>query len=172
MVLYLGCDPGADGAVVGLECGFADSSVIRTKVLRLKGLSRETLWSWLRKTSSEYTCYAVLEQILPSGISGASKSSFAKLYGSFCDLRAFLIAAGIPTEEVLARDWLREFGVSVRKKGESVSHWKRRHKDCAQSLMNGREITVSAADGWLLAERCRRARNDLLTGGTRDGEAA
>lgn len=169
MIMYLGCDPGADGAIVGLVCNFAENIVVDAMTHRLHKETTVNTLNWLRRLKTEYTdCYTVLEKILPGGIFGASKASFAKLYGSFRELRALFIAAGIHTEEVTAQVWLREFAIQPRKKGESTSHWKGRHKDAAQSLFNGREITKSACDSWLIAEYCRRLRNDLLTGG-KDG---
>ena len=85
-----------------------------------------------------------------------SAFTFGQNYGG---LRMALTASGIPWEPVPPSSWLREMKLT-KKPGESETQWKNRHKGMAQRLWPGVTVTHFVADAMLLAEVCRRSRQE------------
>ena len=81
-----------------------------------------------------------------------SMFNFGKSYGN---LEAFLVAAAIPFERVTPSVWQREFGL-IKKKGETHTQKKNRHKSLAQELFPSVKVTHAVADALLIAEYGRR----------------
>lgn len=177
MSVYVGVDPGADGGIVAIDKLGRPLRWLEMKVGR--GNKRATrdrveVYGWIVHCVADYdrvlpTVNITIERIDASGIHGAGKASFAKLYGSFCELRAFLIASTVNRHvdivETPAREWLREFPIEPRKKGESTAHWKGRHRDCARALFKDGSISTSLCDSYLIAEYARRSHLNILRGG-------
>lgn len=152
---WIGIDPGTDGGAVCQH----DNPTYPPYYFEMGGNTRESAYDWLRRLADRAEgIFAVLEEIQPA-IFGVQKASMSKLYGSFAEWRAFLIACGVPHEVIPARTWLRGFPIEPRKKGESVQHWKVRHRDCARALYKSGSISTSMSDAYLLAEVCCRSRS-------------
>ena len=160
--VYLGIDPGASGGLAalwawGTECCTSPMPETETDT-----------WDWLRTKWGKYEAnpsvatvnivqrFAIIEKVhaMPgNGVSGMFK--FGQNYGF---LRACLIAAGIPFEDVDPRTWQKALGISSRKtrSGETKTQWKNRLKAKAQQLFPSEKVTLATADALLIAEYCRR----------------
>lgn len=125
--LYVGLDPGQSGGVSWLWQGkiyyepmpATERDIWNLIGWKIPGISNDT--------------YACIEWINPA-IPKISKSTMSKLYGSYMRLRAFLIAAEIPFEEVKPKDWQNSFGISPKGKAETTYRWKCRLSSKAQEL--------------------------------------
>lgn len=149
--LFLGVDPGASGGIAVLE---RLSGCVVTDTESLGNLSEKAIWDCIG-IYRDAEAFAVIEKV-PTAIFGVGKSSCSKLYGSFCQLRAFLVAAGIPFEEVPAVKWQKEMGIPKRKKNETKTKWKNRLKSHAERLFPRTKVTLSICDALLIAEYARR----------------
>jgi hypothetical protein len=145
---YFSIDPGAQGAAV-----IARKGEIRD-YLPLSGATARGIWDFISQCDLG-DATAVIEKV-PTAIFGAGKSSCSKLYGSFCELRAFLVAAQIPFEEVQATKWQKELGIPKRKKNETRTKWKNRLKSHAERLFPQIKVTLAICDALLISEYCRR----------------
>lgn len=158
---YVGADPGAEGGLVAQH----DDTEQHPYFYNLGKGSPEGALDWARNLVDKFdNVFAVVEQI-PRSIFGIRKGDMSLLYGSYRELRMALVSSGIPFEEAPVtppkRTWFREF-MSARKKGETLAHWKRRHRDCARILYDDGSITDQMSDAYLLAELCRRSRTGTL----------
>jgi hypothetical protein len=115
--------------------------------------------------------FAVIEQQTPrptrwfNGKTKTWQSSILRstcvLYGSYLQLRAFLISADISFQEVTPQKWQKAFGL-VKEKGEEPRAWKNRIKAKAQQLFPSQKVTLAVADALLIAEYNRRKRTGTL----------
>lgn len=166
----LGIDPGASGGFAILDVGLSTIST-----MRMPETERDR---WLAiKNSGASWC--VIEQLGPMPAirppsetltprqpyarnlalaprSEAMRGSVAnfKVGSSYGALRAFLIAAEIPFEQVVPRKWQTAIGCP-HIKGESRKDHKNRLKGRAQQLFPTAHITLATADAVLLAEYAR-----------------
>lgn len=119
--LYLGIDPGLSGGIAG---------VLRGRLIFAYSLpdSEYECWQLIRKIAdSGYPNnhhQAGIELISP-GFRGTGKSSMAKLYGSYMQLRGFLTAAGIGFDTLSSKKWQASLGVP-KLKTDSPDKWKRK----------------------------------------------
>lgn len=152
---YLGVDPGAGGGLALLN-GHRVGAVAMPASL-------PDLWEWLRWATGAGRVVACLEKVggwrsdNPAAGVGSAMFKFGASYGS---LEMGLVAAGIKFDRVPPVVWQRGVGVSPRKKGEGRTAYKNRLKARAQELFPGEAVTLATADALLLAEYCRRTRNE------------
>lgn len=149
---YMGIDPGGSGGLAVISHG---GLVIGCQ--KMPATERD-IWEWIVEASGNVR--AVIEYINPA-YQGTAKGSMAKLYGSYMQLRGYLVAAGIPFETALTRKWANRLGVHKSSKDESRTVWKNRLKAAAQSLFPQEKITLATADALLIAEYCRRIHNGI-----------
>lgn len=146
---YVGIDPGVGGSVVVLSPrGSKVQKILNTETLKDR-------LEFLRGIGSPRTVVGRIEEV-PTAIFGAGKSSCSKLYGSYRELAALLLAVGIAFEPVRPVVWQRGVGVPARKKGETATAWKNRLKGRAQALFPSEKVTLATADALLIAEFARR----------------
>lgn len=153
---FIGIDPGQSGGLVLLNPnGYVLASV---------GMPAEEtdLWQLLSLWSQDARVDGVkafLEKVRASPqMSKGSIWTFAQGVGT---LRAFLIAAEIPFEEVAPQKWQRFIGVldktGARALGDvNITEKKNRHKAKAAELFPNLTITHKIADALLIAEYGRR----------------
>lgn len=155
--MYLGVDPGMSGGMAAVTADGTGAYVSMPATER-------DVWEWFRQLAYEHahpsglatTTFAVIEKVhaMPgNGVSGMFK--FGQSYGF---LRACLIAAGIPFEEVTSQRWQKALNITPRDKrgGETSTQFKNRLKARAQQLFPNAKVTLATADALLLAEFCRR----------------
>jgi hypothetical protein len=153
--VYLGIDPGKDGAIVAID------ERDKVHVLTLGNSTEQQIWFWMGQWIN-MPGYAVIEQIVArptrfkQGAEWASSvlASTCYLYGSFCQLRAFLTAIEIPFEETIPQTWQKHYGMK-RGIGETDAHWKTRLRRRAEQMFPREQISKSAADAFLIAKYCR-----------------
>lgn len=140
-MIYLGVDPGASGAIVGIWPGGSIQHV------RNDGTEKDVS-EWLADVAGE-KCYATLEQVGAMPKQGVSSTfKFGRSYGF---LRGLLIAHRVPFETVTPAKWQGFLG--CRSKGD-----KNVTKAKAQELFPLNKWTHRTADAVLLAEYGRRLR--------------
>tara|TARA_E500000331_G_C17071391_1_gene632766 strand:+ start:219 stop:665 length:447 start_codon:yes stop_codon:yes gene_type:complete len=141
---YLGIDPGKSGAICSIDSGGNATVVTKTdKTYR-------DIWNKLNGIGD---CVAVIE--LVNAMPNQGVVSTFKFGESFGLLLGLLTAAGISFERVRPAVWCKEFGLK-KKKEESNTDWKNRHKQLAQELFPDVDVTHATADALLIAEYCRR----------------
>jgi len=139
MMIYLGVDPGASGAVAAID----DLGHV-VRVVKNCGTERDTFEAFIGYETSELI--AVIEQVHSMPEQGvASSFKFGQSYGF---LRGCLIGAGIRFSEVTPRQW--QMAMKCLTKGD-----KNVSKARAQQLFPREKITHATADALLLAEYCR-----------------
>ena len=152
----LGIDPGKSGGLVSICGGLLSITPMP--------VTERDLWNWFDSYQRHYiySPFAVIEWIHPA-IQGIGKAAMSKLYGNYMQLRGFLIAAGIPYEEVKPVEWQRFFSIPSRKKTETTYQWKDRLRGKAQQLFpelsiwgDSKAKQLVVCDALLIAEFCRR----------------
>lgn len=159
--IYLGIDPGASGGLA--EVGVS-SKRLYVKSTKMPDTEKD-LWNWVEERGIGLLemgdeVFAVIEKVhaMPgNGVSGMFK--FGQNYGF---LRACLIAASIPFEEVQPRAWQKALGIPPRDKDESGTVWKNRLKAKAQQLYPSVGVTLATADALLIATYCQRKQEGRL----------
>lgn len=145
----LGIDPGKSG-------GFAFVGDHILEVAKMPATDTE-LWVLVEGLASQVdVCY--IEHVHSMHGEGV-RSVFTFGYG-YGGLRMALVAAKVRTELVPPNVWCKSQGLR-RKKSESNTDWKNRHKELAQRLFPGlrSQITHHVADALLIADFGRRAEN-------------
>lgn len=138
MKVYLGVDPGKNGAITFL----IGDKVICTKIPETE---RDLLEAF--KVVGEHDAVALLEFVHSSPQMGVKSAfTFGQGYGA---LRMALTAAGIRWETVRPQEWQK--GLGCLSKGD-----KNVTKARAQSLFPNVKVNHSNADSLLIAEFCRR----------------
>jgi len=184
---YIGIDPGANGGLVLLNCkGYplewaampsAEREIFQAgaKKGKKKKASDEAraeaeteLWQLLHRWVIESTVRhgdgkpnikAAIERVRASRqMSKPSIWTFAQGVGT---LRGFLIAAGIPFEEVAPQKWQKFIGVRDKTGARdledvNITEKKNRHKEKAAKLFPMLNVTHKIADALLIAEYARR----------------
>ncbi len=180
--LYIGIDPGGNGGIAEVGPG-GDGKA------RNIACAEPILWNiikfWSPSAVTRVHAVAVLEKV-NTGFPGTSKSNMAKLYGSYRMLRAFLVAADIPFEEVYSYQWQKAMGIESRKphtgeekvkitKGKNKGKWrikrvggesdvefKNRLKAEAIRLFPSEKVTLATCDALLIATYCKRKHEGTL----------
>ena len=143
MTLFLGIDPGMNGAAVlithaqQVEC-----------VLKFKGATEKDISDWFAQESQYIKdLFAVIERVHSMPKQGiASTFKFGQSYGF---LRGMLISYGISFEAVTPGVWQRKLGC-LSKGDKNVT------KSAAQEKFPHEKVTHAVADALLIAEYCRR----------------
>lgn len=142
--LFVGIDPGANGAIAVLD------SIGRPIItIKLKDATPHDVWKQCTEHFAlrQGPVYAVLEKVASSPQMGVcSAFSFGAVAGM---LRAFLVAGDVPFEEVSPSKW--QGALNCRTKGE-----KNVSKAKAQELFPMVKVTHANADALLLAEYARK----------------
>lgn len=159
MTLYIGIDPGANGAIA-LLIGSPSNYGVKD-LLHLKGIEDRQCWEWVRRWGMN--THACIEEP-GTGFPGSGKSQVAKLWGSYRALRMCLICSGIPVTPVAPQTWQRALGIKPRdgKGGETEQDYKRRLKGYAQHLFPSETVTLWSADAFLIALYCLRRHTGAL----------
>lgn len=148
-LLFLGFDPGADGAFAALTASGKVAHVLPFKKHTEREIADEIGDVWFDADGG----FAYMERVSSSPQMGVrSAFSFGRCYGL---LRGCLIAVGVPFEEIAPAKWQRALG--CRTKGD-----KNVTKAKAQQLFPGMKITHAIADALLIAEYGRRLRGGML----------
>lgn len=144
MKLYIGIDPGAQGAAV-----FLDGQGNRVDVVRFGKCTEHDVARAIDEWSPDtiYDTFAVLEAVHSMPRQGvATTFQFGSAFGF---IRGVLVALKIPYELVTPATWQRAMG--CLSKGD-----KRVTKAAAQRLFPNEKITNDVADAYLIAEYARR----------------
>ncbi len=151
--VYVGIDPGKGGGIASL---YGSCGVDTLEVMPCTELGIWEVFKGLEPAEGAQV-KACIEWIHPA-IQGVGKSSMSKLYGTYMQLRGFLIASGIPFEDEKTAAWVRALGIPAKKKNEQRTPWKNRLKGEAQQRFPNiaPQITLLTADALLIAEHCRR----------------
>ncbi len=140
--MFLGIDPGANGAAVLIGQG-------EPIVCRFNSATEFDVADWIGHC---YVKFAIIEYVASSPQMGVvSAFKFGKSYGF---LRGLLLANKIPFEEATPKKWQGAMGC-LSKGDKNVT------KARAQQLFPQIKITHGNADGLLLAEYCRRTREGV-----------
>jgi len=145
-MIILGVDPGASGGIAGINRDGKLLVLSKTDNLR-------TMWDVMAVAGRSDDARAYLESVHSMPRDGVrSAFSFGKSYGN---LEALLVAAEIPFERVTPSVWQKEFGL-IKRKGETHTQKKNRHKALAQEMFPSVKVTHAVADALLIAEYGRR----------------
>lgn len=152
---YLGIDPGQGGGLGTIVLESTEAGFV--SAIPMPPTEMDT---WYAVKAHRTVKRAVIELVHSMPKQGvASSFKFGKNYGM---LRGFLIAAGIPFEEVSPRKWQGALGITPRGKTETKTQFKNRLKALAQQWFPNVPITLKTADALLLAEYIRRKDQGLL----------
>lgn len=168
---YLGIDPGING---GLAWTCSNGEVGAESMPK----TEKDVWEWITKwnfaetITHNHRVFAAIEQQTPRPTSIFDRKakewratilkSTCLLWGNYCQLRAWLIAAGIPFEDCPPKRWQQGLHIRPKDKEEPPRHWKNHLKAEAQSLFPDAKVTLATSDALLLAEWCRRWREGKL----------
>lgn len=142
--LYVGIDPGANGAIAVL-----DVSGMPVAQIKLKDATPHDVWRQMTETFAltDKAVYASIEHVRSSPQMGVvSAFSFGQTYGM---LRAFLVAGAVPFTEVTPSKWQTALGC---KSGGDKNITKAK----AQERFPMVRVTHGNADALLIAEYERR----------------
>lgn len=144
MPVSIGIDPGASGGIAVIDGGSAVAYKMPNTVSGLCDLL-ESLPRGL----------IIVESV--AARPGQGVASMFKFGRSFGQIEGVLMALRLPHDFVSPQVWCKAFGLR-RKRDESASAWKNRHKDVARRLYPDAKITHWSADAILIAEYNRRVR--------------
>lgn len=156
--VYVGIDPGASGGIAILTDG-------TPKLWSMTAMGTlEDQWDFFRVLEKikdgdpTLDIFVGIEKV--GGYVGGNPTPGSAMFNfgvGWGTLRAFVVAAGLPFEEIPPQRWMKTFGMKADKK-ETKTAWKNRLKQKAQSLFPGEKITLATADALLIAEHVRRTR--------------
>jgi hypothetical protein len=157
MPTVIGIDPGLSGCVCTLnDAGvplFYDMPVLETK--KGKATKRELhlreLWTMLRHCQNGAIAYIEKQQAYPNQ---GSVSNFSIGAGYFA-IKAFLVAADIPFEEVHPKTWQKAYAISGATKGLAYKVASQLFPMCELTTKRGR-LLDGRCDALLIAEWGRR----------------
>lgn len=144
----IGVDPGAQGAGVLLT---QDHRIERCRFMKYTHTEVFQVFLWW---ACAYECEAMFELIryMPKDKGKDGEANNLQRMATFLRntgrSEGFLIAAGIPFEEIYSRTWQNEFGLGALAEHER----KAKHQEKAQELFPNLRITRDEADAILIAE--------------------
>ena len=154
MIRYIGIDPGASGGIAFIEVTNPENGDLPF-AMKQPETDRDIyhIISQLRWCGEkEVKCFAMLEKVHAMPKQGVSSTfTFGQNYGK---LQMALIASGIPFEYVTPQKWQKALQCLTGGQ-KNVS------KSKAQELFPHLKITHATADALLLAEYCRRIRQEM-----------
>lgn len=142
---YIGIDPGNSGGISTISLNLCSAT-------KFAGMTERDVWDIISELASGNVHLFIEHVHSMPGQGVASMFNFGKHYGM---LRGMVIASQIPFESVQPLKWQTEFGLK-KKKGETNTQKKNRHKAKAQELFPTLKITHATADAILIAEYGRR----------------
>jgi len=150
-MIYIGDDPGKNGAIVALDddggvIGVCQTSktTIQDRCEFLKGLDPDNCNGF----------YAVVEKVGATPQMGATSAfTFGRGFG-FCE--TVYVALGIRHEFHRPQAWQKELGLTAVKKSDGDTAKKRYLKESAQRLFPGESIINDTADAYLIAWFARK----------------
>lgn len=155
---FIGIDPGASGACVGI----VEDGTIHE--IRFGKVTDADVYKFLEMLSFTYQCFCVKEKVwaIPAkNDDGSFRSMGASTSFTFGEnngkMIGFLIASGISYEEKTPQTWQKLYGLK-REKNESQPNYKKRLRERAEQLFPSSKITTDTADAYLIAEFTRRTR--------------
>jgi hypothetical protein len=158
MTLYLGIDPGVNGAIAWLLPGYGGVGF-----KKMPDTERD-LFDLIGEIVKDAHAVALVERIgsIPGMWDAKEKvyklktkpSSFGTLMRNYGALRMALIGNGVPLLEVETKKWQAHYGLLRTSKTESDTLKKNRHKAKAQQLCPNVKITHANADALLIANYC------------------
>ena len=161
LTTYIGLDPGKQGGITVIDC--------RGVWTFAMPVGTPELWSIIKDASIAVAPHACVEKI-PTAFPKVTKSAMSTLYGNYRELRAMLVAAQIPFDDVPPKTWQRAFAISPRKKKEPDRTWKKRLAAKARELFPSLDVwsgtikgQLAVGDSILIAEYCRRLHEGGLT---------
>ena len=141
MKYYMGIDPGQSGGIAVV------SEPGEPWAVKMPDTERDIWDIFTMWTNQEGSIQALIEKVHAMPKQGVSSTfKFGRGYGF---LRACLIGAGIPFQEITAAQWQGKLHCRTRGK-KNVT------KQLAQQWFPELQITHATADALLLAELCRR----------------
>jgi len=141
----MGIDPGVSGGIA-----FWDNDGVRAHKMPA---TLADLWALIHDNCYRISTVAYLEKV--ASMSGEGVRSVFTFGQNFGALRMALTAAGIPFFSVPPQTWCKKMGLK-KKKTETNTEWKNRHKALAQELFPHLKITHYTADALLIMEYGRR----------------
>ena len=150
MNIYIGIDPGANGAIAFINAIRPDDVLV--SVLPVKKTHVSILASCLEDVGDKDS-FAMIE--LVHSMPGQGVRSSFNFGVSFGMLEGFIIASGVPYDRVSPQKWQKEFGL-YKLPDETKTAKKNRHKELAQELFPTLKVTHATADALLIAEYARR----------------
>jgi len=150
-MILVGVDPGGSGGIAVLEEGE------RARAMGFPDSERD-VWELVASIAGDHTkeMRAVIEKVGSRPGQGVkSMFTFGKNTGF---IRACLVAAEIPFEEVASQKWQKDVGCPRNTKVDYAQH-KRNLAEHAKRLYPGVEVRKETADALLLAEWLRRREN-------------
>lgn len=148
---FIGIDPGVNGGIAAVW----ETGACCTKMPGTQRDIYEHLNDHIAGLSSFET--AAWIETVNTGFPGSSKSSVAKLYGNFTEVKMALVCAGIPVCTVSSSKWQKAFNLpSMKQCGNNATKKKNAHKAKAQELFPSLKITHAVSDALLIAEYARR----------------
>jgi hypothetical protein len=150
--VYVGIDPGASGGLAVLSP--VHPYVVATPMPK----TGRDVYDWLcaHATGAIGMIEKVGGFIRVGGKNVGPGPAMFKFGVSVGHLQAFLIALGVPFEEVTPKRWQRALGIAPRGRTETKVQWKSRLKDFAQRRFPDIKVTLATADALLLALYCQR----------------
>lgn len=143
---YLGIDPGASGAIIGISSEGWFGGKMPPTVADISEMVEEL----------RYAKFAVIERLWGYAGDRNTGPTMFKMGRNYGNLEMALAHSDIPYEEVTPRAWQKALGITARKKTESKGEFKNRLKAKAQQLFPQVKMTLAICDAFLIAEYCRR----------------
>ena len=149
-MLYLGIDPGANGALAFRTALFNNNGFIKFQE------DPKALHQSMLDMFAGAQCVAVIEKVggyigIPQ--TGSSMFNFGYNVGLWT---MSLAAMGIRYEAITPAVWQKGLKIPKREKSESNTDWKNRLKARASQLFPEVKMTLQIADAYLIAEFCFR----------------
>lgn len=144
---YIGIDPGKNGAVAVIDVDSVTDITRSVAVHPLAKMTERDICDLFDKLRTGLYSRALIERV--SAMPGQGVSSTFKFGVSYGFLRACIVGAMIPFEEVSPQQWQRAMGC-LSGGDKNVT------KQKAQQLFPQIKITHHVADALLIAEHCRR----------------
>jgi len=154
-MIYIGIDPGKSGGIAIITNEFAEA----VKMPETERDLYEKILSTTMFLEDNKSIFCILEKV--HSMPGQGVVSVCTFCGNNASIRMALIASKIPFETVTPHTWQKYLGIVKRGKDESKTKFKNRLKAKAQELFPELKITLAIADALLIAEYCRRIRNDI-----------
>lgn len=151
MTVYIGIDPGKGGGIAYLQDP-EQPDWFETKAEKMPATGTDVLDA-LEDYGRLFNSRAAIENV--GAMPGEGRTSCFVFGRMFERVQMACFAVGLPFDLVVPSVWQKTFGL-LKKKGETKTQKKNRHKEVAQRLFPHLKITHYVADSLLIAEWLRR----------------